>query len=819
MHQHQTQRANHKSFFIVFFIVIVLVALGSIYANQVSKTTIQDKVSKASVIAVQQLKNKFDMDMSRFSNLINQVNFDPELREQLTVLPDENRQEYMIKYSKLQQKLSMLTTVSPNIENMMLLKTSLLTKMDYKDYVNSTGIENYNIQFDEENLHLLTQIASSQKPFWTPTLKNGILRPRSMETNAIKDFKGPSISLGRELSNFKNNKNETYFILLQVMVKEFDELFNDVELGEGSEIYIVDSIGKVIYSKDHSLIESNFMIDNKDIPMDEFKIDSINGKDQIIISQTSHETGWKIVGLIPVNDLFKDVDKTNIISFVIFGLLAFVLFLSFMLVRKFLGIQLDLQSYSLELEKSNISLSEKTHLLEEASSNLSFKNSQLEMSSIEIQKKNKQLEQQSTELKTKNEQLTHLNHLKDQILANTSHELRTPLNGMIGIAESLIDGVAGQLGDLVKKNLKMVVQSGKRLSNLVNDILDFSKIKNEKLKLEQQAINIIEMTEMVVTLTNSSAQRKNILLECEFPDDIPLVWADGNRIQQILFNLISNAIKFTETGSVNVSAKYSNQFVEISVMDTGIGIDSALFERIFQSFEQGDGTTERKFGGTGLGLAVTKDLVELHGGKIVVQSMVGKGSTFTFTLPVVREEDKTTETQYIDTKTLFVERIQHATEELVEAVSLRTEGKVNILIVDDEPINLQVLSNHLSRLNFGIQTAASGIEAMALIKSKVKIDLILCDVMMPKMSGYEVTKKVREMKSALELPIILLTAKNQPEDIVEGFHSGANDYVIKPFTKEELIARMNAQLKLSQTQHQIRAMKERIEILEKADRR
>ena len=383
--------------------------------------------------------------------------------------------------------------------------------------------------------------------------------------------------------------------------------------------------------------------------------------------------------------------------------------------------------------------------------------------------------------------------LKDEFLANTSHELRTPLNGIIGIAESLIDGAAGPASQQMKTDLNLIVSSGKRLSNLVNDILDFSKLKNRDLQIQRKSVSIKILTDIVLSISMTLLAGKKIELINRISLDTPAVIGDENRLQQILINLVGNAIKFTEKGEISILSLVKNGMVEVSVVDTGIGIPKERLQDIFKSFEQVDASTEREYGGTGLGLSVTKQLVELHGGTIRVASNVGEGSIFTFTLPISSKPSEIMED--FTQKILALEEDKKGTA-LVEPE--RIDNKQSILIVDDDPVNLRVLENQLNLQNYSVSQAASGMEALIAIDQK-RPDLILLDVMMPKMSGYEVCEKVRETYRPTQLPVLMLTAKNQVSDLVDGFTSGANDYIQKPFSKNELLMRVKAHIELSQT--------------------
>jgi PAS domain S-box-containing protein len=398
-------------------------------------------------------------------------------------------------------------------------------------------------------------------------------------------------------------------------------------------------------------------------------------------------------------------------------------------------------------------------------------------------------------------ELLRTDKLKDEFLANTSHELRTPLNGIIGIAESMVDGAAGQITPIQRENLSMIISSGNRLSSLVNDILDFSKLKHQNIELQIRSVDLHQMTEVVLTLSGVLLKNKKLTLKNSVPENIPLVSADENRLQQILYNLVGNAVKFTEEGQVEVSAKKSGDRIRIRVSDTGIGIKEEHLENIFDSFAQAEGSISREYGGTGLGLTITKKLIELHGGDIQVQSQYGKGTEFIFTLPVAETQQKIDQPEekssiIREIKRNVVQSEEYMEEEVGTSV-IQEEGDLEtILIVDDEPVNLQVLKNQLSLKNFRVIQAGNGLEGLKKLKEHPEIDLVLLDVMMPKMSGYEVCRNIRKEYSIYDLPVILLTAKNHTTDIVTGLKLGANDYLAKPFNKDELLARVQTLLTL-----------------------
>ena len=402
-----------------------------------------------------------------------------------------------------------------------------------------------------------------------------------------------------------------------------------------------------------------------------------------------------------------------------------------------------------------------------------------------------------------NAQLKQVDKIKDEFLANTSHELRTPLNGIIGLTESLMDGIAGQLPAQANNQLAMVISSGKRLANLVNDILDFAKLENHSLALHRQPVDLHNIIEVVLALSQHLVGDKPLTLSSEVAVDLPAVYADEERLQQILYNLLGNAIKFTEQGNVTVSAEMQGDSLKVSVTDSGIGIAADKFDDIFKSFEQVQGSDTRRYGGTGLGLAVSKELIALHGGQIAVASAPGQGSVFSFTLPLSEEKPLANSkvNQALTRLHTLQDHIEHVEYEeqpdpLPTDVDENDGSGFRLLLVDDEPINRLVLRNHLSQQNYRLVEAVDGEAALLAIEQDGPFDLVLLDIMMPKISGYEVCERLREQYSVNELPVIFLTAKNQEVDVVQSFAVGANDYLSKPVAKHELLARVETHLKL-----------------------
>ncbi len=389
------------------------------------------------------------------------------------------------------------------------------------------------------------------------------------------------------------------------------------------------------------------------------------------------------------------------------------------------------------------------------------------------------------------DRLRQVDKLRDDFLANTSHELRTPLNGIIGLAEALRDGPEPVPG-ATRESLELIISISQRLSALVNDILDFSQLRTRNLVLVKQEVDLHALVEVVLTLTQASLGGKSLRLINGIARDCAHVHADEGRLLQILHNLIANAVKFTHRGEVEVKSETQDQEVIVHVRDTGIGIPPGKQDLIFQSFRQADEDIAREYGGTGLGLAITRELVQLHGGRMWLSSEVGKGSIFSFSLPRTLGESAPTTGEPAPSPAARLEPSPHLGESAAVAAGVE-RAAFRILVVDDEPINCTILESHLLRHH--VTTAHDGERCLELLAQEA-FDLVLLDIMMPRLSGYEVCRRIRAQHSAAELPVIFLSARNLANDLNQGFDCGANDYITKPITKGELLRRVNVQLEL-----------------------
>lgn len=398
---------------------------------------------------------------------------------------------------------------------------------------------------------------------------------------------------------------------------------------------------------------------------------------------------------------------------------------------------------------------------------------------------NLQNEQVYTELRL-------LDKMKDEFLTNTSHELRTPLNGIINITGSMLEHGNENLTGVQKQNLQVVISSAQRLYRLINDILEVSSLKNGKVSLNKQAVDIYSIADATLYVLNCLKGEKDIEFVNNIPKEMPSVAVDVERLYQIFYNLIGNALKFTQQGQIIVGAVPSEGYAEVWVEDSGCGIPADKQADIFKAFYLIDAADTRGTSGTGLGLPITQSLVELHGGRIWVSSKEGHGSRFTFTLPFSNTDKINV---YAENTVPFP-----ALKDIpIPSFSMNREmeqGEQAILIADDDSASLAALFNILRHEGYYVKAVLNGEAVLQELEGKNRYALVILDIMMPNMSGYEVLQKIRQRFEPVDLPVLFLTAKARPEDLQAGFEAGANDYLSKPFEAQELRSRVKTLIQL-----------------------
>lgn len=386
--------------------------------------------------------------------------------------------------------------------------------------------------------------------------------------------------------------------------------------------------------------------------------------------------------------------------------------------------------------------------------------------------------------------------LKDEFLANTSHELRNPLHGILNISKAVLERENHVLSDKSVKDIETVLSVGRRMTLMLNDLLDVMSLKENNSKLKLHTFSIHSIVSGVLDMLYVMSEGKQIQLVNQIPENFPKVVADENRVIQIVFNLLHNAVKYTNEGEVKISGHVKNGMAEIVISDTGIGIDEETIQRIFEPYEQGTLSKAMIEGGFGLGLSISKRLVELHGGTLQANSAVGKGSEFTFTLHISDSTDEQVTAENVALLSSMKEDLTvvpsiNPFDSQEEYHSIIEANRPKVLVVDDDPVNLRVIETILSIEKYNLVTVTSGSKALEKIMSQ-EWDLVISDVMMPNMSGYELVRTIRQQFSITELPVLLLTARSQSQDIENGFLSGANDYVTKPVDALELRSRVKA---------------------------
>jgi signal transduction histidine kinase/CheY-like chemotaxis protein len=361
---------------------------------------------------------------------------------------------------------------------------------------------------------------------------------------------------------------------------------------------------------------------------------------------------------------------------------------------------------------------------------------------------------------------------KSQFIANMSHELRTPLNAVIGYSEMLKDELNELETEEISSDLAKINAAGRHLLSLINDILDLSKVESGKMEIYNETFDIQKILEEVVVTIKILLEQRNNQFQFECEANIGLMYSDVTKIRQILFNLLSNASKFTENGKISLQVKKrwikEVEWVSFAITDTGIGISKEQQKKLFKAFSQVDASTTRKYGGTGLGLLITKRFTEMLGGQVSLESELGRGTTF-----VVQFPTKMASRQIIP--------------ELEQALPVLKDKQPTILIIDDDETVRDLLSRHIKQLGYQVVTAKSGLEGLQLAH-QIKPQLITLDVMMPQMDGWAVLAELKDDSRVKHIPVIMLSMIENHE---LGYSLGAAEYLLKPVEQYQIAQVLN----------------------------
>lgn len=384
-----------------------------------------------------------------------------------------------------------------------------------------------------------------------------------------------------------------------------------------------------------------------------------------------------------------------------------------------------------------------------------------------------------------------IDKMKTDFISTVSHELRTPLTSVLGFASiikekletdvfPILPAEDRKLQKTIKRvgdNLNIIVSEAERLTSLINDVLDIAKMEAGKVEWQMQPIDPSELLDWATNSTASLFQTNGLQLVCDIEPGLPQILGDRNRLLQVLINLISNAVKFTESGCVTCRVKQGNEGVCISVIDTGIGIAPEDQPKVFEKFRQVGDTLTDKPKGTGLGLPICKQIVDHHGGRIWVESEAGHGSTFSFIIPTYASDQKTTTNLNLDTL------VKQLKEHVITTKTVLNENRKTILVVDDDANIRELLRQQLENEGYNVREGKDGVDAIHQIKT-ARPDLILLDVMMPQINGFDVAAVLKNDPQTADIPIIILSIIENKE---RGYHIGIDRYLTKPIDTAKLL--------------------------------
>ncbi|HXH02100.1 MAG TPA: response regulator [Candidatus Competibacteraceae bacterium] len=411
----------------------------------------------------------------------------------------------------------------------------------------------------------------------------------------------------------------------------------------------------------------------------------------------------------------------------------------------------------------------------------------------------KTVQQQALRLEQANQELLEADRLRSEFVANMSHELRTPLNSIIGFSSVLLKNREGTLNDKDLGYIERINRNGKHLLGLINDILDLSKIEAGRMELEFRPLSLAALARETVDMLHAQAEARHLKLALEVEAELPEIETDGDKLRQVLINLIGNALKFTEQGGVTVALRrVGDEAVALDVRDTGIGIPAEKLDLIFEPFRQADSGTTRKYGGTGLGLTITRSIVEMLGGRIGVQSRLGEGSTFTVLLPLTTQAAPGAISAAPPVAALAEPAAEPAP--LAAAIPLpRPQGSRVVLVVDDDADARELMANYIRDLGGQPVTTGDGQQALILAR-QYHPDLITLDLMMPGMDGWEVLRRLKGDPELCQIPVVIISIV---ADRRRALVLGAMDALSKPIAQDDLLAILRRSL---QTDHQGRIL-------------